>query len=53
MYRIAGSALYSEPYRSLDAMLAEVEAVTPGQVAAVAAEFYAPERQVVVWLGPS
>lgn len=53
MYRIAGSALYGEPYRSLDAMLAEVEAVTPGQVAAVAAEFYAPERQVVVWLGPS
>lgn len=53
MYRIAGSALYGEPYRSLDAMLAEVEAVTPEQVAAVAAEFYAPERQVVVWLGPS
>ena len=53
MYRIAGSALYGEPYRSLDAMLAEVDAVTADQVAAVAAEFYAPERQVVVWLGPS
>ncbi len=53
MYRVAASALYGEPYRSIDAMLAEVDAVTPDQVAAVAAEFYAPERQVVVWLGPS
>ena len=53
MYRIAGGALYGEPYKSLDALLGEVEAVTPEQVAAVAAEFYAPERQVVVWLGPS
>jgi len=53
MYRIAGSALYGEPYRSIDAALAEVDAVTPDQVAAVASEFYAPERQVVVWLGPS
>jgi predicted Zn-dependent peptidase len=53
MYRLAGSTLYGEPYRSLDAMLAEVEAVTSDEVAAVASEFYAPERQVVVWLGPS
>jgi predicted Zn-dependent peptidase len=53
MYRVAGSALYGEPYRSIDAMLAEVDAVTAAQVAAVAAEFYTPERQVVVWLGPS
>ena len=53
MYRIAGAALYGEPYRSIDAMLAEVDAVTADQAAAVAAEFYAPERQVVVWLGPS
>jgi len=53
MYRIAGSALYGEPYRSIDAMLAEVDAVTADQAAAVAAQFYAPERQVVVWLGPS
>jgi len=53
MYRVAASALYGEPYRSMDAMLAEVDAVTADQVASVAAEFYAPERQVVVWLGPS
>jgi len=53
MYRVAASALYGEPYRSMDAMLAEVDAVTPDRVAEVAAEFYAPERQVVAWLGPS
>ncbi len=53
MYRVAGSALYGEPYRTIDAVLAEVDAVSPEQVAAVCAEFFAPERQVVVWLGPS
>ena len=53
MYRVAASALYGEPYRSMDTMLAEVDAVTPERVAEVAAEFYAPERQVVAWLGPS
>jgi len=53
LYRLAGGVLYGEPYRSLDATLAEVDAVRPDEVAAVAAEFYAPERQVVVWLGPS
>ncbi len=53
MYRIAGSALYAEPYRTIDTVLAEVDAVTAEQVAAVASEYYAPERQVTVWLGPS
>ena len=51
MYRIAGQTLNEEPYKSIDAMLAEVDAVTPDQVAA-AAEFFGPERQAVVWLGP-
>ena len=53
MYRLAGSALYGEPYQTIDAVLADIDAVRPEDVAAVAAEFYAPERQVVVWLGPS
>jgi predicted Zn-dependent peptidase len=52
MYRIAGTALYDEPYRTIDTVLAEIEAITPERVAEVAAEFYAPERQAVVWLGP-
>jgi predicted Zn-dependent peptidase len=52
MYRIAGTVLYDEPYRTIDTVLAEIEAITPERVAEVAAEFYTPERQVVVWLGP-
>ena len=52
MYRIAGTALYDEPYRTIDTVLAEIEAITPERIAEVAAEFYTPERQAVVWLGP-
>jgi predicted Zn-dependent peptidase len=52
MYRLAGMALYSDRYRALDEVLAEVNAVTPDEVAAVAAEYFDPERQAVVWLGP-
>ena len=53
MYRLAGLALYGERYKSVDEVLAEIDAVTPEQVAAVASEFYDPERQAVVWLGPN
>ena len=53
MYRLAGSALYGEPYKPIDRVLADIDAVSADEVAAVCAEFYAPERQVVVWLGPS
>jgi len=52
MYRMAGTALYGEPYRTIDAVLAEIEAITPERVAEVAAEFFGPERQAAVWLGP-
>ena len=52
MYRLAGAEVYGEPYRSLDEMLAEVQALTEDQVAAAASEFFAPERQTVTWLGP-
>jgi predicted Zn-dependent peptidase len=52
MYRCAGVELYGEPYRSLDEMLALVEQVTAEQVAEVAREFFAPDRQTVVSLGP-
>jgi predicted Zn-dependent peptidase len=34
-------------------MLAEVDAVTVAEVAAVAGEFFPPDRQTVVRLGPS
>ncbi len=52
MYRCAGVELYGEPYRSLDEMLALVDGVTDAQVAEVAREFFAPEKQTVVSLGP-
>jgi predicted Zn-dependent peptidase len=53
MGRLAGFSLHDEPYRPLDRMLAEVDAVTAEEVAAVAAEFFPPDRQTVVRLGPS
>jgi predicted Zn-dependent peptidase len=52
MYRCASVELYGEPYRTLDEMLAQVDSVTPEQVAEVAREFFDPARQTVVSLGP-
>ena len=52
MYRCAGVELYGEPYHTLDEMLALVDGVTSEQVADVAHEFFRPERQTVVSLGP-
>jgi len=52
MYRLAGFSVYGEPYQSLDQVVATVGSLTADEVAAVAAEFFAPERQTVVWLGP-
>jgi predicted Zn-dependent peptidase len=52
MARLAGFTLHDDPYRPLDQMLAEIDAVTPEEIAAVARDFFAPERQTVVRLGP-
>jgi predicted Zn-dependent peptidase len=52
MARLAGFTLYDDVYRPLDEMLREIDAVTEDAVAQVAAEFFAPERQTVVRLGP-
>ena len=52
MYRCAGVELYGEPYHTLDEMLALVDGVTSEQVADVASEFFSPDRQTVVSLGP-
>ena len=52
MYRLAGFPVYGEPYQSLDQVVATVGTLSADEVAAVAAEFFAPERQTVVWLGP-
>jgi predicted Zn-dependent peptidase len=52
MYRLASTAVYGEPYRSLDEVLKSVEALTADDISALASEFFAPERQTVVSLGP-
>ncbi len=52
MSRLATLALHGEDYRPLDAILAEIDRVTPEDVAAITSEFFAPERQTVVRLGP-
>jgi predicted Zn-dependent peptidase len=52
MYRLAGFPLHEVSYRSIDETLADIEAVTPDEVAGVASEFLAPGRQTAVWLGP-
>lgn len=52
MYRLASTSVNGEAYLSLDDMLATVAALTADDVAAAAAEFFAPERQTVVSLGP-
>src|SRR2546430_17467777 len=51
MYRLAGFAVYGEPYQSLDQVLATVAGLTEDEVAAGAGGFFEPARQTVVWLG--
>jgi predicted Zn-dependent peptidase len=52
MSRLAGAALQGEPYRPLAQVLGEIDAVTAEETNALAAEFFAPARQTVQWLGP-
>jgi predicted Zn-dependent peptidase len=52
MGRLAGFVLHEDEYRPLDQMLAEIDAVTLDEVAEVAAEYFAPDRQTVLRLGP-
>jgi predicted Zn-dependent peptidase len=50
--RLAGTELYDEPFRSVEQVLAAVDAVTHDDVAALAAAFFDPDRQVALRLGP-
>ena len=52
MYRAAAVELYGEPWRTLDELLAKIDAVSASEVASVAAEFFAPDRQSILSLGP-
>jgi predicted Zn-dependent peptidase len=52
LQRLAGVALYEEPYLKLDEICARIEAVDGEEVAAICREYYAPEKQTIVRLGP-
>jgi predicted Zn-dependent peptidase len=52
LYRLAGFALYDEPWQDLDDLLARIDEVTLEETAEVAREFFDPERQLVLLLGP-
>jgi predicted Zn-dependent peptidase len=52
MYRAAGVELYSEPYRTLDEVLALVDAIDVDTVADICKTYFSPEKQTLVSLGP-
>jgi len=52
MYRAAGVELYGEPYRTLDEVLALIDAIDAETCAAICRTYYAPARQTLVSLGP-
>jgi predicted Zn-dependent peptidase len=52
MYRAAGVELYGEPYRTLDEVLALVDAIDTETVAAICRTYYSPTTQTLVSLGP-
>ena len=52
MYRAATTALYGEPHRSIDELMALVDAIDGETVLAVAREFFDPSTQILVSLGP-
>lgn len=52
MYRAAAVDLFDEPWRPLDAVLAEIDAITPDEARAVCEAYFHPDRQTVVRLGP-
>lgn len=52
MYRAATTALYGEPHRSIEDLLALVDAIDAATVRDVAHEFFDPARQTLVSLGP-
>jgi predicted Zn-dependent peptidase len=53
MNRLATVALHQDRYRPLDQVLAEIDAVSADQVAALAREFFDPARQTILRLGPN
>jgi predicted Zn-dependent peptidase len=52
MYRAAAVELFDEPWQSLDQLLAHVDTVTLEAANQACADFFHPDRQAVVQLGP-
>ena len=52
MYRAASVELYGEPFRTLDEVLALIDAIDPAEIAAVAREYFEPARMTALSLGP-
>ena len=52
LYRLAGFALHEEPFATLDELLSRVDRVTRAEIALAAADFFHPDRQCVLRLGP-
>jgi predicted Zn-dependent peptidase len=52
MYRAAGVELYGEPYRTLDEVLALIDAIDIATVTDICRRFYSPNQQTLVSLGP-
>jgi predicted Zn-dependent peptidase len=52
MYRLASVELYHEPFRPLDEVLKSIDGIDGDAAQAVCAEYFHPDRQTVVSLGP-
>ncbi len=52
MYRAATTALYGEPHRSIEELLALVDAIDGETVREIAGTFFDPSQQTIVSLGP-
>ena len=52
LHRLAGTALYDEPYLTVDELMQRVDAVTHADIQSLAEEYFDPEKQVVLRLGP-
>jgi predicted Zn-dependent peptidase len=52
LHRLAGTTLYGEEFLPIDEVMRRVDAVTLEDVQVLAEEFFQPDQQVVVRLGP-
>ena len=53
MYRAAATELYGEPHRALDELLARVDAIDGEEIRQLCRDFFRPDAQTVLSLGPS